>query len=81
MPLGLTDFMADSPESYIELAIAKAGDLDSLSRLRAGLRARMATSEWGDGARYCRAVEAAYRGMWQRWCIERSGALAVGVSH
>jgi protein O-GlcNAc transferase len=70
-PLGLTDFIADGPESYVELAIAKAADLESLSRLRASLRARMATSDWGHGVRYCRAVEAAYREIWQRWCSER----------
>jgi predicted O-linked N-acetylglucosamine transferase (SPINDLY family) len=71
-PLGLTDFIADSPESYVELAVAKASDLESLSRLRASLRTRMATSEFGDGARYCRAVEAAYVEMWERWCREQS---------
>jgi protein O-GlcNAc transferase len=71
-PLGLTDFIADSPESYIELAVAKAADLESLSQLRARLRARMATSDFGDGPHYCRTVEAAYLKMWQRWCDEQS---------
>jgi len=28
----------------------------------------MAASEIGDAARYTRAVEAAYRTMWRRWC-------------
>jgi predicted O-linked N-acetylglucosamine transferase (SPINDLY family) len=70
--LGLTDFIADSPESYIELAVAKAADLESLSDLRASLRTRMATSDFGDGPHYCRTVEAAYLEMWQRWCDERS---------
>ncbi len=31
VPLGLTDFVADSSESYVELAVAKAADLKSLS--------------------------------------------------
>jgi predicted O-linked N-acetylglucosamine transferase (SPINDLY family) len=70
--LGLTDFIADSLESYIELAVAKAADLESLSQLRASLRARMATSDFGDGPHYCRTVEAAYLKMWQRWCDEQS---------
>jgi len=70
-PLGLTDFIADGPESYVEIAIARAADLESLSRLRAGLRTRMATSDWGDAVRYCRSVEAAYLEIWQRWCSER----------
>jgi predicted O-linked N-acetylglucosamine transferase (SPINDLY family) len=71
VPLGLTDFVADRPESYIELAVAKAADLESLSKLRASLRTRVAVSEFGDGPRYCRTVEAAYLGMWQRWCDQQ----------
>ena len=71
-PLDLTDFIADSPESYIELAVAKAADLEALSQLRASLRTRMATSDFGDGPHYCRTVEAAYLMMWQCWCDEQS---------
>ncbi len=72
VPLELMDFIADSPESYIELAVAKAADLEFLSQLRAGLRTRMATSDFGDGPHYCRTVEAAYLKMWQCWCDEQS---------
>jgi protein O-GlcNAc transferase len=72
VPLDLTDFIADSPERYIELAVAKAADLGSLSQLRASLRTRMATSDFGDGPNYCRTVEAAYLKMWQGWCEEQS---------
>jgi protein O-GlcNAc transferase len=68
VPLGLSDFLADSEEGYVKLAVAKATDIDSLAQLRAGLRARMAASEFGDGLRFCRAVEAAYIEMWLRWC-------------
>lgn len=71
VPLGLSDFLADSAEAYVELAVAKAGDLESLAELRRSLRTRMATSEWGDGVRYCRAVEAAYLTIWRRWCEQR----------
>jgi hypothetical protein len=45
-PLGLTDFIADGPESYVALAIAKTADLEALTRLGASLRTRMATSDW-----------------------------------
>jgi predicted O-linked N-acetylglucosamine transferase (SPINDLY family) len=72
VPLGLTDFVADSPEDYVEIAIAKASNLESLSQLRSSLRTRVATSEFGDGPRYCRTVEAAYLEMWQRWCREQN---------
>ena len=66
--LGLADFVAPDREAYVELAVAKAGDLGALARLRATLRARLAKSEFGDPARYARAVETAYRAMWRRWC-------------
>ncbi|HEY7299490.1 MAG TPA: tetratricopeptide repeat protein [Xanthobacteraceae bacterium] len=69
--LDLTDFIAGDLDTYVELAVAKARDLDSLTRLRAGLRQRIADSEFGNPVRYTRAVEAAYRRIWQRWCAER----------
>src|SRR5262249_21126817 len=52
VPLGLTDFVVDSPERYVEVVVAKAADLESLSELRASLRSRVATSEFGDGPNY-----------------------------
>ena len=72
--LGLTDFIASDRESYINLAVAKAADVDALARLRAALRGRLANSVIGDPVRYARAVEAAYREMWQRWCASVSGS-------
>jgi predicted O-linked N-acetylglucosamine transferase (SPINDLY family) len=70
--LGLTDFIAPDLDSYAELAIAKARDLKNLARLRASLRERMACSDFGNPVRYARAVEAAYRSMWQRWCVAQT---------
>jgi protein O-GlcNAc transferase len=69
--LGLTDFIAGDLDSYVKLAIAKARDVAGLARLRASLRCRMARSDFADPKRYTRAVEAAYRQMWQRWCAAR----------
>jgi predicted O-linked N-acetylglucosamine transferase (SPINDLY family) len=65
---GLTDFIANAPETYVDLAVAKATNVEALSRLRTNLRTQIAATEFGDCARYSRAVEAAYREMWQRWC-------------
>jgi protein O-GlcNAc transferase len=67
--LDLTDFIASDRETYVELAVAKASDVEALSRLRANLRRRVSHSRFGDCARYTGAVEAAYREMWQRWCV------------
>jgi protein O-GlcNAc transferase len=66
--LGLTGWIARTPAEYVERAVAHAADLAALARLRASLRARLSASPLGDAAGYCRAVEAAYRTMWRRWC-------------
>jgi predicted O-linked N-acetylglucosamine transferase (SPINDLY family) len=68
--LGLTDFIAPDLDEYVALAVAKARDVAALARLRASLRQRIASSPFGDPLRYARAVETAYRTMWQRWCAE-----------
>ena len=71
--LGLTDFVARS-ESYVELAVARARDIQGLATLRMDLRARMTASAIGDPVRYARAVEQGYRTMWRDWCASTGGA-------
>jgi predicted O-linked N-acetylglucosamine transferase (SPINDLY family) len=74
---GLHDFIAPDLDRYVEVAVAKASDLPALAELRANLRERVEACEFGDPARYARAVEAAYRDMWQRWCAEQSVTMSV----
>jgi predicted O-linked N-acetylglucosamine transferase (SPINDLY family) len=69
--LGLDDWIAGSADDYVERALRHAGDLVALARLRATLRGRLAASVLCDRRAYCAAVEAAYRGMWRRWCVSR----------
>lgn len=66
--VGLQEFVADSPEQYVEAATRAAGDLRRLSETRATLRERMAASSLCDGPRFCKRLEAAYRRMWTAWC-------------
>jgi protein O-GlcNAc transferase len=66
--LGLDDFIAPDRDAYVDLAVAKAADLATLARLRASLRRRMADAVIGDPKRYAKAVGAAYREIWRRWC-------------
>lgn len=66
--VGLGELVATDPDQFGEIAARLAGDLDRLARLRAGLRERMARSPLCDGPGFARAVEAAYRDMWTRWC-------------
>jgi predicted O-linked N-acetylglucosamine transferase (SPINDLY family) len=69
--LGLTDWIAETAEGYVELAMQKAGDLHALAALRQQLRG-IVTSVIGDQAAYVRTVEHEYRQLWQRWCAGSS---------
>jgi predicted O-linked N-acetylglucosamine transferase (SPINDLY family) len=57
---GLAHCVADTPEAYVRAAVALAGDLDALARLRAGLRERLRASPLTDEIAFTRNLEAAY---------------------
>jgi predicted O-linked N-acetylglucosamine transferase (SPINDLY family) len=73
--VGLAEWVAATPERYVAMARSAAADLDGLARLRAGLRARVEASPLRDGPGLARAIEAAYRQLWRRWCAgpDRTG--------
>jgi predicted O-linked N-acetylglucosamine transferase (SPINDLY family) len=66
--VNLTDIIARTPDEYVELSVALAGDLERLADLRAALRGRLMASPLADTEGYTSAVEAAFRQMWQSWC-------------
>lgn len=66
--IGLPEFIADSEDAYVELAIYYAGDLDALAALRQRQRGVMAMSPLCDGRRFTAELESAYQEMWRRWC-------------
>ena len=68
MNLGLPELVATSEDGFVEAAVALAGDLDRLSKLRAGLRSRLETSPLGNASRFARHIEDAYRTTWRRYC-------------
>ncbi|HXW26920.1 MAG TPA: tetratricopeptide repeat protein [Xanthobacteraceae bacterium] len=76
--LGLADFVAPDQTAYVSLAAATATDASALAALRTSLRGRLANSPVGNAAAYARAVEAAYRSMWERWCRTRQDGAAAG---
>jgi protein O-GlcNAc transferase len=65
---GLPELIAESPEHYAALALELANDLPGLQGLRQGLRARLAASALCDAQGFTRALEAAYREMWVKYC-------------
>jgi protein O-GlcNAc transferase len=67
--VGLTEFVASSEEDYLRMAVAHSSDLPRLAKLRAALRPRMLASPLMDAPRFARNVEAAYRSIWQAWCL------------
>jgi len=65
--LDLADWVAQSENDYLEVALRKAADIEALVQFRRGIRARFMASPTGNPERYTQAVEAAYRTMWLRW--------------
>lgn len=64
---GLAGWVAATEADYVNKAIAAAGDLQRLASLRAGLRKKMLAVPLCDAPRFARSLEAALRGMWERW--------------
>ncbi|MDB5308291.1 MAG: repeat-containing protein [Gemmataceae bacterium] len=62
--VGLGDWVAESIDGYVELAVRKAADPAALRELRAGLRSRVQQSPLTDAPGFARHLEAAYRQMW-----------------
>ncbi len=71
--VGLTDWVTDSVDAYVERATLAAIDLDRLEQLRNGLRDRFVASPLRDAAGLAREMEAVYRQLWETW---RSGDAA-----
>jgi protein O-GlcNAc transferase len=63
-------FVADDVADYVARAVDLAGRRDELSALRPEIRRRLLASELCDEPGLVRAVEAAYREMWRKWCAD-----------
>jgi predicted O-linked N-acetylglucosamine transferase (SPINDLY family) len=71
---GLADWVAPTRESYVQLALGKASDIEALATLRTGLRARVKASPLCDAARFGRNLGRALRHAWQAWASEPESA-------
>jgi predicted O-linked N-acetylglucosamine transferase (SPINDLY family) len=65
---GLPELIADSSEDYVTIAVALAADLAHLQSLRQRLRTQLQRSPLMDALGFTRSLEAAYRGMWIKYC-------------
>jgi protein O-GlcNAc transferase len=71
--IGLDDWIAQTPDQYVEIARQKSA-LD-LSELRASLPARIKATTIGDTVAYTRELEGVYRNLWKGWCEHAAPAL------
>ena len=62
---GLPDWIADSREEFISMAVSLSGDVTALSVLRAGLRDQVRVSPLFDAPSFAHNLEDALWGMWQ----------------
>ena len=69
--IGLTDWIAETPDQYVEIAVNKARDLSALNELRQSLRQKLSNSIIGDTKAYAAVVEKEYRHLWREWCAEQ----------
>ncbi len=65
--IGHPELIAKDSADYVELAVSLAGDPERLARTRQELRPAMAASPLTDVPGFTRALEGAYRRMWQDW--------------
>jgi len=66
--IGMTDWVAADDEGYVEIALNSVSRPDRLRTIRHELPRRIAASSGCDPAGYTRAVEGAYRAMWEDYC-------------
>ncbi len=65
--VGHPEWIGKTEDEYVEKAVTLAGDLSKLVALRAGLRQEMQAGPLMDEIGFARAVEAAYREMFEKW--------------
>ena len=66
--VGLTEFIAHSPEEFVRKASEISTDLSRLSTVRAGLRNKITNSSLMDTTRFARGLEDALRTIWKIYC-------------
>ena len=64
---GLSQWIAATPDEYVEKAVTLARDRASRNSLRNDLRPRLLASSLMDAVAYTRRLEAAYRQAWRQW--------------
>ena len=74
--LGQPDWVAADDDDYVRRAVALAGDLGALARIRAGMREAMRRSPLMDAQGLAREMEAHYRRLWRGLVHRPAGGAA-----
>lgn len=69
--VGLREFIANSPEQYVDLAAHLAEDRSYLAKLRSELRWRMRCSPLTNARQFTANLESTYKQMWINWCASQ----------
>lgn len=68
---GMKDWIAETEDDYVDLAVRWAQNLKGLSELRLSLREKVRGSPLTDGVKFARNLEIAFRTMWKDWAAEK----------
>jgi predicted O-linked N-acetylglucosamine transferase (SPINDLY family) len=68
--IGCEDFIAQTHDEYVMLAVRWAKERARLAAVRAALREQMRESSLCDGVRFTRNLEAALRAVWRHYCAK-----------
>jgi predicted O-linked N-acetylglucosamine transferase (SPINDLY family) len=66
--LGLPEWIANSPDDYVQRAMTLGRDRETIGNLRRTLRKRMLDSPLTQEAAFARDVEQTWRQLWRSWC-------------
>lgn len=80
MNAGLGDWVADSEDAYLALAVEHSRNLEALAALRRRLREQVLASPIFDARRFSHHFEAALRGMWNAWCARQGQLSCTGTN-
>jgi protein O-GlcNAc transferase len=71
--VGMTALVAGTADEFVPIAVEWARDIPRLAEVRRRLRSRMERSPLMDARGFVGAIEAAYRGMWLKYCEGGAG--------
>ncbi len=71
---GMPEWIAQDEQDYIDIAVKWANDIDSLAKLRAGMRKHVSKTPLVDGPRFAKNLEIALCHMWSEWCDAKEAA-------